>query len=36
MGYRMTYLRIINPGYVSGWQSDTAKAAFKKESRRLF
>ena len=36
MGYRMTYLRIINPDYGFGWQSDAAKAAFKEESRRLF
>lgn len=36
MGYRMTYLRIISQGYVCGWQSDAAKAAFKEKSRRLF
>ena len=42
MAYRMVYLRIrcncYNSGYGkdSGWVSDTAQAAFKEESRRIF
>lgn len=36
MAYRMVYFRIRTEGYASGWSSDTAKAAFREESRRLF
>ena len=36
MAYRKVYFRIHTEGYVSGWSSDSDKAAFKEESRRLF
>ena len=36
MAYRMVYLRIRSGGYNFGWTSDTDRAAFKEESRRLF
>ena len=36
MAYRNTYLRIHTVGYVSRWADETAQAAFKEESRRLF
>lgn len=36
MAYRMVYFRTRTDGYASGWSSDTAKAAFREESRRLF
>ena len=36
MAYRKIYFRIHTEGYVSGWSSDSDKAAFKEESRRLF
>ena len=36
MTYRMVYFRIRTEGYASGWESETAKALFREESRRLF
>ena len=36
MAYRKVYFRIHTEGYVSGWSSDSDKAVFKEESRRLF
>ena len=33
MAYRKVYFRIHTEGYVSGWSSDSDKAAFKEESR---
>ena len=36
MAYQMVYFRIHTDGYASGWASDTAKALFREESRRLF
>ena len=36
MAYRKVYFRIHTEGYVSGWSSDSDKAAFKEDSRRLF
>ena len=36
MTYRKVYFRIHTEGYVSGWSSDSDKAVFKEESRRLF
>ena len=34
--YRKVYFRIHTEGYASGWASETAKAMFREESRRLF
>ena len=36
MAYRKIYFRIHTECYSSGWSSDTDRAAFKEESRRLF
>lgn len=36
MAYRKVYFRIHTEGCVSGWSSDSDKAVFKEESRRLF
>lgn len=36
MAYRKVYFRIHTEGYVTGWSSDSDKAVFKEESRRLF
>ena len=36
MAYRKVYFCIHTEGYVSGWSSDSDKAVFKEESRRLF
>lgn len=36
MAYRKVYFRIHADGYASGWSSDTARALFREESRRLF
>lgn len=36
MTYRKVYFRIRTEGYASGWESETAKALFREESRRLF
>ncbi len=36
MAYRKVYFRIRTDCYNSGWSSDADRAAFKKESRRLF
>ena len=36
MSYRMVYFRIRTDGYASGWESESAKALFREESRRLF
>ena len=36
MSYRMVYFRIRTEGYASGWESESAKALFRAESRRLF
>ncbi len=36
MAYRNVYFRINTFGYEAGWKDDTARNAFKEESRRLF